>query len=242
MVSGRNRVGGGGFSEPLKLCARLVRMLTEDECMDRPSTGDAGSKSISPEVVAASQANATLRDLDEAPAGTDVTERKLDGQVKARLAAIVDSSDDAIISKDLNGVILTWNGGAARLFGYTADEAIGRSVTMLMPPERVDEEPGILERIRRGEPVDHYETVRQHKDGSLIDISLSVSPLRDEHGTVVGASKIARDITRRRRAEQALLQADRQKNEFLATLAHELRNPLAPIRNSLNILRLTRGD
>ena len=158
----------------------------------------------------------------------DVTERKGAEKVNQRLAAIVENSDDAIISKDLNGVILSWNAGATRLFGYTAEEAIGRSVTMLMPPECVNEEPGILERIRRGERIDHYETVRRHKDGTLVDISLTVSPLMDERGTVVGASKITRDITYRKRAERALLEADRQKNEFLATLAHELRNPLAP--------------
>jgi PAS domain S-box-containing protein len=177
-----------------------------------------------------------------APTGTDITDRKQDDRTKARLAAIVESSDDAIISKDLNSIIMTWNAGATRLFGYTADEAIGRSITMLMPPERIDEEPSILERIRHGERIEHYETIRRRKDGSSLEISLTVSPIIDDHGTIVGASKIARDITDRKRAERALLEADRQKNEFLATLAHELRNPLAPIRNSLNILRLGRGD
>src|SRR5262249_29146603 len=137
-----------------------------------------------------------------APTGTDVTDRKVAEAGNRRLAAIVESSDDAIISKDLNGVIITWNAGATRLFGYTADEAIGRSVTMLIPAERVDEEPTILDRIRRGERIEHYETVRQRKDGSLIEISLSVSPLRDERGKVVGASKIARDITIRKQAER----------------------------------------
>lgn len=161
-----------------------------------------------------------------------------DENVRARLAAIVDSSDDAIISKDLNSIIITWNAGATRLFGYAAEEAIGQSVTMLMPQERKNEEPGILDRIRRGERIEHYETIRRRKDGSLVEISLTVSPLRDGRGTIIGASKIARDITERKRAERAWLEADRQKNEFLATLAHELRNPLAPIRNSLNILRL----
>jgi PAS domain S-box-containing protein len=175
-------------------------------------------------------------------AEADITDRKRAGQINSRLAAIVETSDDAIISKDLNGIIQSWNAGATRLFGYTADEAIGRSITMLMPPERVDEEPGILERIRRGDRIDHYETIRRCKDGKLVDISLTVSPITDERGKIVAASKIARDITDRKRAERALLEADRQKNEFLATLAHELRNPLAPIRNSLNVLRLTRGD
>ena len=177
-----------------------------------------------------------------APSGTDITDRKAVESTNARLAAIVESSDDAIISKNLNSIIMTWNGGATRLFGYTAEEAIGRSITILMPPERMNEEPNILERIRRGERIDHYETVRRRKDGTLLDISLTVSPLVDAQGKIVGASKIARDITDRKRAERALIEADHQKNEFLATLAHELRNPLAPIRNSLHILRLSRGD
>ncbi|MBI3864831.1 MAG: PAS domain S-box protein, partial [Planctomycetia bacterium] len=172
----------------------------------------------------------------------DITERKRTEDANARFAAIVQSSDDAIISKDLNGVIMSWNEGATRLFGYSPAEAIGQSIVMLMPPERVDEEPGILNRIRRGERIDHYETVRRRKDGTLVEISLCVSPMTDAYGKIVGASKIARDITDRKRAERALLEADRQKNEFLATLAHELRNPLAPIRNSLNVLSLTLGD
>jgi len=172
----------------------------------------------------------------------DITDRKRTEQVNAQLAAIVQSSDDAIISKDLNGIITSWNAGAARLFGYAPAEAIGQSIVMLIPPERVDEEPGILDRIRRGERIDHYETVRRRKDGALVEISLTVSPITDAAGKAVGASKIARDITDRKRSERALLDADRQKNEFLATLAHELRNPLAPICNSLNILSMTLAD
>ena len=122
----------------------------------------------------------------------------------ALLAAIVESSFDAIVTKDLNGIITTWNRAAENLFGYRADEAIGRSVTMLIPEERIDEEPGILSRIRRGEIVEHYETVRRAKDGRLLDISLTVSPIRDETGTVIGASKIARNISDRRRSESEL--------------------------------------
>lgn len=166
----------------------------------------------------------------------EITERRQSYDAQARLAAIVESSDDAIISKDLNGVIVSWNRGAERLFGYTADEVIGQPVTMLMPPDRVNEEPSILARLRAGEKIDHYETIRQRKDGQLLDISLSISPLFDAHGRIVGASKIARDITDRKRAEQALRDADRRKDEFLATLAHELRNPLAPIQNSIELL------
>jgi PAS domain S-box-containing protein len=134
----------------------------------------------------------------------DLTERKRAEQAAEELASIVESSDDAIVSKDLDGIIRTWNRGAERLFGYKAAEVIGRPITILIPPDRLDEEPGILARMRRGEPVDHYETVRRHKDGSLIDVSLTVSPTRDAKGAIVGASKIARDITERRRAEERL--------------------------------------
>jgi PAS domain S-box-containing protein len=124
------------------------------------------------------------------------------------LAAIVASSDDAIISKDLNSIIRTWNGGATQLFGYHATEAIGRPVTMLIPDGRKDEEAAILERIRRGERLDHYETVRQRKDGTLVHVSLTVSPINDADGRVIGASKIARDISDRKLAEQAVQQSE----------------------------------
>lgn len=117
------------------------------------------------------------------------------------LAAIVENSDDAIISKDLNGTIRSWNSGAERIFGYTAEEVVGRNVTVLIPPERQHEEPGILARLRRGERIDHYQTVRQRKDGTRVDVSLTVSPVRDDAGTIVGASKIARDITEQKRVE-----------------------------------------
>jgi PAS domain S-box-containing protein len=179
----------------------------------------------------------------------DVTDLKQAEQAGRRLAAIVESSEDAIISKDLNGVITSWNQAAEQLFGYTAEEAIGKPVTFLIPPERHDEEPGILERIRRGERIEHYETIRRHKDGSLLDISLTVSPIRDAKGNIVGASKIARDITRRKRTEDALRQSEerlRQQaqeleqqlimsgrlvslGEVTASMAHEFNNPLGII-------------
>jgi two-component system, chemotaxis family, CheB/CheR fusion protein len=163
-------------------------------------------------------------------------------EAQALLVTIVASSDDAIISKDLDGIITSWNAGAQRLFGYTAEEAIGRPVTMLMAPDRQHEARDILARIRRGERVDHHETVRLRKDHTPVHVSLSVSPLVAADGRIVGASKIARDITERRHAENALKEADRRKDEFLATLAHELRNPLAPIRNSLHVLELAGGS
>jgi PAS domain S-box-containing protein len=124
------------------------------------------------------------------------------------LSAIIDSSDDAIISKDLNGIVTSWNKSAERLFGYTAAEMVGQSITILIPIDRQDEEPEILSRLRRGERVDHFQTIRKRKDGSLLDISLTISPVKDMHGNIVGASKIARDITQHKRAEEALLASE----------------------------------
>jgi PAS domain S-box-containing protein len=166
-----------------------------------------------------------------------IVAQKLHAEAQALFASIVESSDDAIISKDLNGRILTWNPGAERLFGYTALEAIGQSITLLIPPERLSEETAILDRLRRGERIGHFETIRVTKDGRLLDISLTISPIRTAEGEIIGASKVARDITARKQIEAALREGERRKDEFLATLAHELRNPLAPILNSLQVLR-----
>lgn len=168
----------------------------------------------------------------------DITDRMHAEQAQLLLSAIVRSSDDAIVSKTLEGRILSWNLGAERLFGYTQAEAVGQSITMIIPPERLDEEREILSKLRRGERIDHFETIRQTKDGRRIDISLTISPLRDRSGKIIGASKIARDITAQKQAQEALHSANQRKDEFLATLAHELRNPLAPISNSLHLLRL----
>ena len=139
----------------------------------------------------------------------DITERRQQALTAARLAAIVESSDDAIVAKDLNGVVQSWNRGAERIFGFTAEEAVGTSIAIIIPPDRLAEEAEVLSRIRRGEKVDHFETQRRTKDGRLIEISLAVSPIRDPQGKVVGASKIARDITSRKQAEQALREQDR---------------------------------
>lgn len=132
-----------------------------------------------------------------------------------RIASIVESSDDAIVSKDLNGVIMTWNRGAERIFGYTAEQVIGKSVTILIPPDRQGEEPLILGRIQRGERIDHYETVRLHKHGSQIDVSLTVSPIKNAEGKIIGASKIARDITEQKRAQEGLLRAEQEFRDFV---------------------------
>jgi PAS domain S-box-containing protein len=139
-------------------------------------------------------------------------------RVVLQFASIVESSDDAIISKDLDGVIQTWNNAAERLFGYRADEAVGQPVTMLIPIDRHDEEPGILSRIRRGERIHHYETSRRRKDGSLVDISLTVSPVRDGSGRIIGASKIARDITERKDAQRKLQESEQRLQELLAAI------------------------
>jgi PAS domain S-box-containing protein len=138
----------------------------------------------------------------------EITERRQAEHAALLLGSIVDSSDDAIISKDLNGVITSWNKSAERLFGYTAGEAVGQPVTLLIPPDRLKEEPSILARLKRGERVDHFETIRRKKDGTLIDISLTISPVKDSQGKVIGASKIARDITQRKQAEAAVLASE----------------------------------
>jgi PAS domain S-box-containing protein len=171
-----------------------------------------------------------------------VTDHKEAEETRARLAAIIAASDDAIVSKSLNGIIRSWNAGAERLLGYTEAEIVGKSINTIIPPELQDEEVSIISRIRRGVRVDHFETVRLAKDGRRINLSITVSPVFDDSGRVIGASKVARDITERKQIEEAIQKADQRKDEFLATLAHELRNPLAPISNSLEILKHAEHD
>ena len=153
----------------------------------------------------------------------DISDRRRAEEHAQRLAAIVESSDDAIVSKDLNGIINSWNGGAERLFGYTAEEVIGKPITILIPPDRQAEEIEILGRIRRGERVDHFDTVRRRKDGSLVEISLTVSPIKTADGRIIGASKTARDITERKRAQD-------QQRLLLREMKHRVKNALTTVQ------------
>lgn len=163
---------------------------------------------------------------------------------QARLAAIIESSDDAIVSKTLEGVITSWNYGAERIFGWKSEEVVGKPITIIIPQDRLDEEPEILRRIRLGERVDHFETIRQRKDGALINVSVTISPMLDPDGHVIGVSKIARDITAQKRhqqelraAKEAAEQANRAKDQFLSVLSHELRTPLTPVLAAVSLLK-----
>jgi PAS domain S-box-containing protein len=157
----------------------------------------------------------------------------------AELAAIVESSDDAIISKDLNGIITSWNKAATRILGYTREEMIGQSILKLIPPNLQSDEPIIIENIRAGRRIEHFETVRLTKRGELIDVSLTISPIKNGAGHIIGASKILRDISSRKRIEASLLQAEKiaATGRMAATIAHEINNPLEAVVNLLYLLR-----
>jgi PAS domain S-box-containing protein len=176
---------------------------------------------------------------------------------QARLAAIIESSDDAIVSKTLEGIIRTWNKGAERIFGWQAEEVIGKPITIIIPADRLEEEPKILARIQAGERVDHFETIRQAKDGRLLHVSVTISPVRDHTGRIIGASKIARDVTLQKqferelraakdaaeeakataeKAREAAETASRAKDHFLSVLSHELRTPLTPVLAAISLL------
>lgn len=189
---------------------------------------------------------APIRDASGAVSGAvlvfrDISERKRSEIAQARLAAIVESSHDAIVGKDLDGTILTWNGGAERVFGYTAEEAVGKSITIVVPPDRINEEREILGRIRRGERIEHFETRRLRKDGRLVDVALTISPIRDAHGRIVGASKIARDVTAAKRAER--VQASALQAGEVGTYYWDVKSDrVTGDRNFVNILGVLPDD
>jgi PAS domain S-box-containing protein len=168
----------------------------------------------------------------------DITDRKRAEGELARLAAIVESSDDAIIAQRLDGIITAWNGGAERLYGFAAAEAVGRSIAIIIPPERPSELPAILARIARGDRLDHYEAVRVRKDGTRVEVCLSVTPIRDRAGRILGASSIARDVSDRKRAERAEQQVQplRAVANLAVAAAHEINNPLAVVAGQLHLL------
>jgi PAS domain S-box-containing protein len=171
----------------------------------------------------------------------DISDRKQDDEMRSRLATIVDSADDAIVSKDLNGIIKTWNEGACKVFGYSAAEMIGQSILRVVPEELHYEEDEILRKLRAGERIDHYETRRQKKNGDIIPVSVTISPIRNRAGLVIGASKIARDISDRKRVEALMIQGEKLSatGRMAAAIAHEINNPLESL---INLIFLARQD
>jgi PAS domain S-box-containing protein len=169
----------------------------------------------------------------------DVSESKANEEARLRLAAIVESSDDAIIGKDLNGIITTWNEAASRLFEYTPAEIVGKSILTIIPPELHHEERYILDRVKNGERIEHFETERLTKSRGRVLVSLTVSPIRDARGRVIGVSKIARDVTQKRQIEQALVQTEKlaATGRMAATIAHEINNPLEAVVNLIFLAR-----
>jgi PAS domain S-box-containing protein len=169
----------------------------------------------------------------------DISQEKRNAEAVVKLAAIVESSDDAIVSKDLNGIVTSWNKSAERIFGYRAEEIIGKPITLIIPRELLDDETRILSKIRVGERIDHFQTVRVTRNGERIDVSLSISPIRDETGKIIGAAKIARDVTQHKKMEAALHTSERLASvgRLAATVAHEINNPLEAVTNFIYLAR-----
>ena len=212
-------IGDKGFNTLRPHIEKVLRgEATEFDCeIDFPVAGPRRLQiAYRPETDAAGKVDGWIASL------LDITEQSRAVQAREQLASIVELSGDAIVSKTLDGIIVSWNSAAANLFGYAAEEVIGKSITILIPAELQDEEPKILERVRRGASLDHHETIRQRKDGSRVAVSLSVSPVKDAHGTIVGASKIARDITARKQAEQERDRIEGELRELSEKLEQEV--------------------
>ena len=173
----------------------------------------------------------------------DISTRRLADDARLRLAAIVESSEDAIISKNLDSVITTWNAGAERMFGYKSEEIVGQSVMRLMPRDRYKEEPEIIRKLRNGQRIQHFETKRLRKNGELFDVSLTVSPIKDDNGQVIGASKIVRDISDQKAIEAALMEREKldATRKLLNELAHNINNPLQSLTNLVYLAAETRN-
>jgi PAS domain S-box-containing protein len=171
----------------------------------------------------------------------DTTERRLAEKTAIRLAAIVESSEDAIIGKDLDGIIQSWNEGAEKIFGYSAEEMVGGPTTRLLPVGREEEESQILEQIKRGEQVSHFDTVRQAKDGQQIDVSVTVSPIKDSTGTIVGSSKVVRDISESKRVQKRIIELNAELEAFSYSVSHDLRAPLRHVMGYVELLQRDAG-
>ena len=206
----------------------------DDKPRQLSSAQKAALESLARQVQGLLEQRSAISRLEAALQVSKAAERRL-----GELAAIVDSSNDVILSKDLNGIVTSWNQSASRLFGYSSEEMIGQSILRLIPKDLQSDEALIIGKIRQGERVEHFETVRLTKDGRSLNVSLTVSPVKDEHGHVIGASKILRDTSDQKRIETALLQAEKiaAAGRMASTIAHEVNNPLEAVTNLLYLLR-----
>lgn len=209
--------------------------LEHFEAVRRAKNGDALTLSVTVSPIRNEQGEI----IGASKVARDLTQQRKQERAAAYLGAIIESSDDAIISKDLNGFVTSWNRSAERIFGYKPEEIVGRHITMLIPQERIDEEETILTTLKSGQRVDHFETWRRHKDGHMVPVSLSVSPILDGKGQIIGASKVSRDISERLEAEKMIQEGVRKKEEFLANMSHELRTPMNAVIGLANLLSMS---
>jgi PAS domain S-box-containing protein len=219
----------------------LLRKLRADETIEPYETTwvSKGGGNIPVAVTVYPVRNESGSVIGASKVACDLTHRSINDESRYRLATIVDSADDAIASKDLNGIVTSWNQGAYRMFGYTAAEMIGQPMLRIIPEELHYEEDEILRKLRAGERIDHYETTRQKKSGERFDVSVTISPIRNGVGRIIGASKIARDISDRKRIERMLIQSEKlaATGRMAATIAHEINNPLESVMNLIFLAR-----